>query len=169
MITLYLTSEEHLSFFDKIDITTIALCITAALCNEINTPPSPLRILAATSGLLQTISALPQYSPLSAMDQTTDDRLVDLQRQIRSWRPLHPVYSYISLLFLAVGAICSYIRYHNGWSYEEAGVWINLGFWGGYIGGAAISVFINMWGRRISREMENNMQEFEREQAKRAL
>ena len=103
------------------------------------------------------------------MDQTTDDRLVQLQHQIKNWQPLHPAYSYAPVFCITIGGLCSIIRYYNGWSYEEAGLWINLGFWGGYIMGAVLSVPVTLWSRRNGREFDNVVREFEREREKRCL
>lgn len=103
------------------------------------------------------------------MSRFTDDRLAHFQDQIKNWRPLHPFYLYAPLLCTAVGGTCSILRYYNGWSYEEAGIWINLGFWGGYIAGAVVAALVAVWVRRNGQKLKDLMKECEGERAKRNL
>ena len=136
------------------------------IANKASAPASALRRSLSPKSFNTKGLYIPQ-AILSTMDQATDDRLAQLQRQIRSWRPLHPLYLYSPILCIAMGGVCSILRYYNGWSYEEAGILINLGFWGGYMGGAVLSVLVAMWGRRNARDFEDFMREFEGEKAKR--
>lgn len=96
-----------------------------------------------------------------------DDPLIQLRRKILNYQPLHPFYTYTPWLFVGIGTAASMIRYHNGWSYEEAGIWVNLGFWGGYLLSIIIQVPIIVRNCIISRSLRKDLQEFKQERARR--
>ncbi|WPG97889.1 Hypothetical protein R9X50_00067100 [Acrodontium crateriforme] len=103
------------------------------------------------------------------MEQPTDDKLAHLARQIKNWRPLHPFYRYMPLVFVVLSLICPLILYYNGWRSQEAGLFSKTLIWGGYTIGPVLAVPVFIWERKNNQELENFMQEFDTEKVKRGL
>lgn len=66
------------------------------------------------------------------------ERIAQLRRRVMEHRQLNPNYQNALILSAAIGGLASLIRGYYGWSYEEAGILLNLAFWGGY----GLAVFI---------------------------
>jgi hypothetical protein len=108
------------------------------------------------------------------MDSTStfpadNERLAQLQAQIRNHKPVPQFYNYACQLFNAIGSIAQIYRYYKDWSWEEAPLWLNLAFWGGYL--AVIFVFgpIIAWGIIKNWRMGKVLKEFEMEMRRRGL
>lgn len=59
------------------------------------------------------------------------DRIELLQRRVTEYRPLNPWYSTAICLCVSIAGVAQLIRGYYSWSYEEAGILLNLAFWGG--------------------------------------
>lgn len=60
------------------------------------------------------------------------ERISHLQRRVLEYRPLPQHYNNALMFSVAIGGLASLIRGYYGWSYEEAGILLNVAFWGGY-------------------------------------
>lgn len=101
------------------------------------------------------------------MEQSTDDRLAHLARQIRDWQFLHPIYINTPIICVVLSTIWTLALYYNGWNYKEAGLWSKIAFWVGYAIGPVLAVPVLFWDRRNKQKLNNLKREFERERAKR--
>ena len=64
------------------------------------------------------------------MELMDDEEFAQLKRRVAEYRPMNPYIWPATQLCIITGASSSLIRGYFGWSYEEAGFWLNLGFWG---------------------------------------
>lgn len=103
------------------------------------------------------------------MEQSTDDRLAQLARQIRDWQFLHPIYMNAPILCVVLSITWTLALYYNGWSYGEASLWLKMAFWVGYAIGPLLTVLVFLWDRKNKRKLDDLKREFEREGAKRGL
>ena len=64
---------------------------------------------------------------------------------------LRPVYTFALFASVTCMSVASWIRFLNGWSYEDAGLWLNMAFWGS---GAATLGFFAMHSWAFLCDME---------------
>ena len=64
------------------------------------------------------------------MDQ---DELARVKRRLADYQPLNPYILHALYVCACIGGSSSIVRGYLGVSYEEAGIVLNLGFWGGYL------------------------------------
>jgi hypothetical protein len=96
-------------------------------------------------------------------------RLLQLQHELKTYKLYRPAYFYAAPPFIIVGSTCSIIRYHKGWSWEEAGLWLNLGFWTGYLIYIALMACFVVGSRRDSRKLAKLLTEFKEEKKRRGF
>lgn len=60
------------------------------------------------------------------------ERITQLQRRAQAYRTLPQYYNKALILCAGIGGLASLLRGYYGWSYEEAGILLNVAFWGGY-------------------------------------
>nr|POE51867.1 hypothetical protein CFP56_26074 [Quercus suber] len=96
-----------------------------------------------------------------------DDEVAQLQRRIWNYRPLPPAYVCVALLCISIGGFSSMVIYRNGWTYEEAGIWINLGFWGGNLIGVIVLMPVLVWGLINDWTFDKDIQGLEKLRAER--
>lgn len=76
-------------------------------------------------------------SPLS-WDSSLDRNLQEHPLRLR------PFYTFALFASVIRMSVASWIRFLNGWSYEDAGLWLNIAFWGS--GAANLVLFaVHSW------------------------
>lgn len=73
---------------------------------------------------------LPKHPVKQHADETTMD--LTTQADVSSDRINDPIYNSAIMACVGIGLVASVIRVRYGWTYEEAGILLNLAFWGGY-------------------------------------
>lgn len=70
-----------------------------------------------------------------------DDRLVQLARRIKNYRPVNPFYIHTANICIIVASVAGIIRFYKGWEFETAPILFHLCFWGGYLIGTTIQTW----------------------------
>jgi hypothetical protein len=103
----------------------------------------PLPILQSLSSTTHS-TAMVLNSPL-AWGSAKDRNLQEPPLRLR------PVYTFALFANVICMSVASWIRFLNGWSYEDAGLWLNMAFWGS---GAATLGLLAMHSWAFLHDME---------------